>query len=442
MIPPDALVFGLTGAFGSGCSTLARVLAEERGFTDTKISDLIIEAWHALPREERGDHDRPPRGALQDLGDDLRRATERYAYWVELAVSRVADADATVTRFVIDGIRNPSEIEWLRERFKNAFIIAVDAPPDERWERLRQTPAWKGRHRSDFDTVSNRDQEAPEQYGQRVQQCTDLADFVITNDESFTPNRASHHLLSRADDLIALTEDSSIRRPTDDETFLHMAYASAMRSACLKRNVGAVIVQGTMVTGSRAQPPADTRFRLQVAGVGYNENPDNMRPCVEEFRTCYRDLWRDAEMKSRGFTSCPYCNHSLEGTAWPYRCQNPDCSSGGSLLEAFFPDRAMSHCTAIHAEVRAIRNAGSADLSGSTVYTTTFPCFLCALQLLQAGISRVVYVEPYPDSHARDLLTKNGVEVDRFHGVKSLAFTRLFGNWRANAEQEYAYDPS
>jgi len=42
-------------------------------------------------------------------------------------------------------------------------------------------------------------------------------------------------------------------------------------------------------------------------------------------------------------------------------------------------------------------------LEGLTLYCTTFPCHLCARHLLSAGLSEVVYIEPYPKSLAVDL---------------------------------------
>jgi deoxycytidylate deaminase len=42
-------------------------------------------------------------------------------------------------------------------------------------------------------------------------------------------------------------------------------------------------------------------------------------------------------------------------------------------------------------------------LSGSTLYTTTFPCHSCARHIIAAGISDVVYIEPYEKSLASDL---------------------------------------
>ena len=59
----------------------------------------------------------------------------------------------------------------------------------------------------------------------------------------------------------------------------------------------------------------------------------------------------------------------------------------------------------IHAEMSAISDAARLGraLIGTTMYSTTFPCHMCARQIVAAGIERVVYLEPYPKSQAAEL---------------------------------------
>ncbi len=45
-----------------------------------------------------------------------------------------------------------------------------------------------------------------------------------------------------------------------------------------------------------------------------------------------------------------------------------------------------------HAEMNAILNSGTADLRGSIVYTTLFPCAECTKALIQKGIVEVCYL--------------------------------------------------
>jgi deoxycytidylate deaminase len=58
----------------------------------------------------------------------------------------------------------------------------------------------------------------------------------------------------------------------------------------------------------------------------------------------------------------------------------------------------------VHAEMEALLSCTRAGVScvGATLYCTTFPCHNCAKHIIAAGISRVVYVEPYPKSKALD----------------------------------------
>ncbi|MEA2062856.1 MAG: deaminase, partial [Gemmatimonadota bacterium] len=62
----------------------------------------------------------------------------------------------------------------------------------------------------------------------------------------------------------------------------------------------------------------------------------------------------------------------------------------------------------------------------SIVYTTTFPCDLCANKIVSAGIKKVVFAEPYSTKKAIKLFDKNDVILKRFEGVKSSAYFRLY----------------
>lgn len=50
-----------------------------------------------------------------------------------------------------------------------------------------------------------------------------------------------------------------------------------------------------------------------------------------------------------------------------------------------------------HAEANAILNSHGANLEGTTIYVTLFPCNECAKLIVQAGIKKVVYLRMYTD---------------------------------------------
>jgi hypothetical protein len=64
-----AIAIGMTGPFGSGCTTAASILSERMGFVPRRLSTQLPELW------EPEKHGRAAtRSDLQDLGDRLRKA--------------------------------------------------------------------------------------------------------------------------------------------------------------------------------------------------------------------------------------------------------------------------------------------------------------------------------------------------------------------------------
>ncbi|XP_030271787.1 deoxycytidylate deaminase-like isoform X3 [Sparus aurata] len=73
-----------------------------------------------------------------------------------------------------------------------------------------------------------------------------------------------------------------------------------------------------------------------------------------------------------------------------------------------------------HAELNAIMNKNSADVKGCTMYVTLFPCNECAKLIIQAGISKVIYLDDkYHDTQetkaSRRLLDTAGIPYEQFN---------------------------
>ena len=73
-----------------------------------------------------------------------------------------------------------------------------------------------------------------------------------------------------------------------------------------------------------------------------------------------------------------------------------------------------THPYVLHAEANAITKVAKSSNSsdGATLYVTASPCIECAKLIIQAGIVRVVYSEPYRCLDGIELLKKAGIEVD------------------------------
>ena len=147
-------------------------------------------------------------------------------------------------------------------------------------------------------------------------------------------------------------------RPDFDEIFMELAQNLALRSHCVKAQVGAVLTK-------------DTR----IISIGYNGPPAETHNCDEEFPEL----------------GCP-------------RDSKGSCS------------------LALHAEQNAILYASKngANIEGTTLYVTLSPCIACARVIYSMKIKKVFYQKSYaqykgiPNDEGVDFLRKFGVEVIQF----------------------------
>ena len=147
-----------------------------------------------------------------------------------------------------------------------------------------------------------------------------------------------------------------MERPSWDEYFMGIAELSAQRSTCLRRQVGAVIVQDKHMVAS-----------------GYNGAPRGLPHCAE--LGCLRE-----EL----------------------------CVPSGERHEL---------CRALHAEQNAIIQAATSGMSieGATIYITHQPCYICAKMIINAGIRKIMVKEGYPDEMAVKILDEAGLKIVTFH---------------------------
>jgi deoxycytidylate deaminase len=409
------LVIGLTGPFGSGCSTMLRVLTREFKFHPYKISDDIRaevqESGQAIAKGEAG-----WRRLLQEHGDARRK--DRKDYWVRKVIQRIDEADVGEGPIVIDGFRNFHEVQEVRKIYPSFFLVAICAEKEERWNRVHKD--YKGNF-TEFEEDDRRDQNEDFDWGQSVQKCVDDADYVWYNNEPLRISlesgedpagaRIERAFKKAADDFVPLMRGSEQHRgPTADEIHIAAAYAQSHASTCEKRHVGAII---TVRKDGREFP----------ISMGFNENPPSVRTCENE-GACYKDDDMMERLKARGKKIfCPKCGKVHKDLSDPW-----NCSKCGTSLKAWLhPNRNMELCTAIHAEERAVLSLGGRSAEGGTLYVTTFPCFQCARLILDAGIKNLVYVEAYPVKNTAAFLEKNGIEKIRpFSGFTARAFFRVF----------------
>jgi dCMP deaminase len=156
-----------------------------------------------------------------------------------------------------------------------------------------------------------------------------------------------------------------LARKSKDVYFCEIADLVSSRSTCLRNQVGAVIVK-----------------EAQILSTGYNGAPKGLRHCEEV--GCMRE--------ERGVK--PGERHEL--------------------------------CRGLHAEQNAVIQAAyhGVSVNGAMMFCTTQPCSICTKILINAGIKEIVYIEPYEDELAAQLIDEAGlkmrqVEIPRKYGRNS-----------------------
>lgn len=148
-------------------------------------------------------------------------------------------------------------------------------------------------------------------------------------------------------------------KPSFDEIYMDLAIKLAMRSHCVKAQVGAVLTK-------------DTR----IVSLGYNGPPAGTHNCDQE---------------------------------WPHEGCPRDSKGSCSL--------------ALHAEQNAILYAtkNNVSMQDATLYVTLSPCISCARVIFTTGIRRVFYKDSY--AAFKGLSTDEGVDFLRRFGVEVIHFT-------------------
>lgn len=383
-------LIGLTGSFGSGCTYIANNYLVPLGYKYISLSDELKRLKREATRHE-----------LQALGNQIRK--EKGADYLAKLVLEQIRAQPEQEKWVIDSIRNPAEVELIQRSKPGFFLFAVYADVEVRWARVSEQ---YGESREMFNEDDRRDSgDQEEDYGQRIADCYIKADVIIANNEHITNKGLPPEttLRVKVEQYVSYAEGRTPFLPDEDEAMMAMAYANGFRSKCLKRKVGAIIVD----------PMSN------VISSGYNEVPPTEKSCSVIHHTCYRDKIKKSYAKQ--------LQKLLQAT-----------DKYDEVMAVMAQFKNLDHCRSLHAEEMAILNAPShirSFVQGSndpnrvvTLYVTTYPCNLCANKIASSSIRRVVYLEPYPMKEAKDILTNAGVKQLPFEGVTFNGYFRFQRN--------------
>jgi len=159
-------LIGLTGTNGAGKGEVAAYLVK-KGYEYFSLSDLIRE--ELIKRDEEVTRDN-----LIKMGNQLREK-----FGADILARLVMEKIKGKT--VIDSIRNPKEVEYLRKQ-KDFILLCIDAPVELRYERAKK----RGRIESatNLREFIQKEEEEMTSYknGQQLRNCMSLADITLIND--------------------------------------------------------------------------------------------------------------------------------------------------------------------------------------------------------------------------------------------------------------------
>ncbi|KAI9598761.1 cytidine deaminase-like protein [Syncephalis fuscata] len=346
------MLLGIVGPLCSGKHTIAQLLVEKEGFKRLDIDSFVNESSHDEQQQQQQQY------VFHDDKSLLAYVTTR---WQE--------------RFVTCDIKEIETIERYRRR-PFFLLLSVDAPILVRYAR------YQSRTLDNIPLELFLKHDDSSRYGSMLITTPNTSTSLLPTPVS-TPTIGGESKTISIDSISALMQHADVHvsnhfptvselydqvkrldlvngewlRPGWDTYFMLLADLAALRSNCMKRRVGCILVK-------------DHR----VIATGYNGTPRGLDNCNEN--------------------GCARCNSGAV------------CGS------------ALDTCLCLHAEENALLEAGRERIQGGddcTLYCNTCPCLGCAKRIVQVGIRQVVYAQSYGmDTATAELFTAAGVYLRQY----------------------------
>jgi cytidine deaminase len=450
--PSTELVIAFVAAVGVNLEIAEEAVKQRLAIYNYSTQDVKV-TRHILTRFDKtadGEFDNAFQriNKMMDIGTEARRKSgpdviAKGIAW-EIAARRKKIQLSARTAYLVHSLKHPDEVRKLREIYPNGFfLIGVHAHPAMRKAHLTKV---RGMSEGEAKRLMDRDKKEDVKFGQQVNDTFHLSDFFVGwggDDEEYailkdmqsdddeiinettmigefpdtfenneglpsetasTISKASNEQQENNLHVNRKRVAASINRfvdiifghphitPTFGEYAMFLAFTSALRSADLSRQVGAVVAKDGEIlsTGANDCPSAGgglywPHFDAKSGEIlDAPKGRDYMRGC-DSNRVEQDELIRkivEAVQRADFDAAVIDALRDVIGDS-PIR----------SLTE---------YGRVVHAEMEALMACArkGAATKGATIYCTTFPCHNCAKHIIAAGIDRVVFVEPYLKSKA------------------------------------------
>ena len=253
------------------------------------------------------------------------------------------------------------------------------------------------------EELVKQDEFEPISYGQKVRDAFEKADYYVDSDETGRLSKGLERFLK-------LVFDEPFISPSVSEVAMAHAYMAGLRSADLSRQVGAAIVgrDGQILTTGCNDVPRPG------GGQYWPGDADDAR----DFK--HNEDLNDRKKKEAFVELLGQIDDLLRGDLQgdPRHVYNKELKS---RLKGTRFDALLEFSRAVHAEMAAMNAAAIEMISirDADLYCTTFPCHMCARQIINTGIRNVFYIEPYPKSLTGELFGE-AVDINPNLGTEEL----------------------
>ena len=448
------LVFGFVYGVGTDADPVIAALKrylEQYGYTaeqfwiskQLRSLELGISFDGASPFEKMG--------ALMDAGNKACERAEDDHVLAVMAINDIASRRAEDherhpiakerTAHLVRSLKRPEEVQLLRQVYRPGFFLIGIADDDD--DQIAYLTKEVGLSPQEAKRLIERDQDEQLPHGQRTRKTFYLADVFV--------HRKKEAYKKQLERFLELVFGHPFRTPKKEEHAMFLAYASAARSAQLGRQVGAAIAtpDGEVVAVGMNEVPCSRggsywegdsddcrdhqlkvdsnyahRDRIVQSIVGKLESAllteENLLPIVRDIVSGLRpnvqgaDLDRVADEQVRRVHQRTTC-----------------CTEASEMVRSSELREITEYGRAVHGEMDAILNCARLGIAvkGKELFVTTFPCHNCTRHIINAGIRKVYYIEPYPKSRAKDLhedaICFDQTEADRTGKIPFLPFVGI-----------------
>jgi deoxycytidylate deaminase len=408
------LVFGLIGAVGTDSEKIHEALDHALKQVRYKLAPIrLIDGlrqfteWKFIPKEPLDER----YTTHMDAGNEFRTRVARGDAMALLAAASIVKErtkatgatgiPAARTAYFLRSLKRPEEISTLRDIYgRNFFALAAYSPKAKRLDRLankiaesRMMARSTGIESKAKQLIERDENELQVRFGQNIREAFPISDFFVDTDSS-----KLQHQITR---IIELIFGNTFHTPSREEFGMFHAWAASLTSASLGRQVGAAICTEAgdlLATGCNEVPKAhgglywsddDPDERDHKRGEDSNDVIKN--EILADLLTRIKEAkWLNAAKSKKSVKTL-----LDEALADP----SPAGLKKATLMSITEFGRM------VHAEMAAIMQSARLGISiqDAVLFCTTFPCHNCTKHIVAAGVSRLIFIEPYPKSRASEL---------------------------------------